>query len=186
LIKGSYLRGGGGAKPRGRIVDGRDKKTAKKVDFYTRQFVDALAPSNFVLTNPEVLRKTLESGGENLVKGLENLLDDLERGKGQLQIKMTDPDAFAVGRNIAITPGKVVYQNDLMQLLQYEPTTAQVAKRPLLIIPPWINKYYILDLREKNSFIRWAVGEGHTVFVISWVNPDDRLARKTFEDYMFE
>ena len=138
------------------------------------------------MTNPEVLRKTLESGGENLVKGLEHLLDDLERGKGQLQIKMTDPDAFEVGRNIAITPGKVVFQNDLIQLLQYDPTTPDVAKRPVLIMPPWINKYYILDLREKNSFIRWAVSEGQTVFVISWVNPDEKLARKTFEDYMVE
>ena len=169
-----------------REVDGLDEKTAKKVDFYTRQFVDAMAPSNFVMTNPEVLRKTLESGGENLVKGLENLLDDLERGKGKLQIKMTDLEAFEVGQNIAITPGKVVFQNDLIQLLQYAPTTDEVAKRPVLIIPPWINKFYILDLREKNSFISWAVGEGQTVFVISWVNPDEKLARKSFEDYMLE
>jgi len=186
FIKQSYLLSARWLQSTVNDVEGLDPKTARKVDFYTRQFVDAMAPSNFVLTNPEVLRKTLESGGENLVKGLENLLGDLERGKGQLQIKMTNPEAFAVGRNIAITPGKVVFQNDLMQLLQYEPSTPEVAKRPLLIIPPWINKYYILDLREKNSFIRWAVGEGQTVFVISWVNPDDRLARKTFEDYMIE
>ncbi len=186
FIKQSYLLSARWLQSTVNDVEGLDKKTAKKVDFYTRQFVDAMAPSNFVMTNPEVLRKTLESGGENLVKGLENLLGDLERGKGQLQIKMTDPEAFEVGKNVAITKGKVVYQNDLIQLLQYEPTTKEVAKRPLLIMPPWINKYYILDLREKNSFIKWAVDQGQTVFVISWVNPDERLAAKTFDDYMLE
>jgi polyhydroxyalkanoate synthase len=165
-------------------VEGLDTHTAKKVDFYTRQFVDAMAPSNFVMTNPEVLRTTVESGGENLIKGLENLLEDLERGKGQLRIKMTDLEAFELGTNIAVTPGNVIYQNDLMQLIQYEPRTEEVHKRPLLIIPPWINKFYILDLREKNSFIKWAVEQGYTVFVISWVNPDEKLRDKTFEDYM--
>jgi polyhydroxyalkanoate synthase len=145
-----------------------------------------MAPTNFALTNPEVLRTTIESGGENLLKGLSNLLDDLERGKGKLAIKMTDMEAFKVGENIAVTPGKVIFQTDLMQLLQYSPTTETVARRPLLIIPPWINKFYILDLRERNSFIKWAVGEGHTVFVVSWVNPDERLAEKTFDDYMLE
>ena len=167
-------------------VNGIDPHTARKIDFYTRQFVDAIAPSNFVLTNPEVLRATIGSRGENLVNGLKNLLDDLERGKGRLQISMTDMAAFRLGDNVAATPGKIVYQNDLMQLIQYAPTTVKVARRPLLIIPPWINKFYILDLRPRNSFIRWAVGEGHTVFVISWVNPDAHLARKTFEDYMRE
>ncbi len=186
FIKQSYLLSARWLQSTVRDVEGLDQKTAKKVDFYTRQFVDAMAPSNFVMTNPEVLRKTLESGGENLVKGLENLLGDLERGKGQLQIKMTDPEAFEVGKNVAISKGKVVYQNDLIQLLQYEPSTREVARRPLLVIPPWINKYYILDLREKNSFIKWAVGQGQTVFVISWVNPDERLAAKTFDDYMLE
>ena len=167
-------------------VQGLDEHTAQKVDFYTRQFVDAMAPSNFVLTNPEVLRATIESGGENLVKGLNNLLDDLERGKGKLSIKMTDYDAFKVGENIAVTPGKVVYQNDLMQLVQYTPSTETVLKTPLLVVPPWINKFYILDLRPKNSFIKWAVDQGHTVFVISWVNPDEHLATKGFADYMQE
>ncbi|HLO75434.1 MAG TPA: class I poly(R)-hydroxyalkanoic acid synthase [Magnetospirillum sp.] len=167
-------------------VEGLDEHTAQKVDFYTRQFVDAMAPSNFVLTNPEVLRATVESGGENLVKGLNNLLDDLERGKGKLSIKMTDYDAFKVGENIAVTPGKVVYQNDLMQLVQYTPTTEKTLKAPLLVVPPWINKFYILDLRAKNSFIKWAVDQGHTVFVISWVNPDEALAAKGFSDYMLE
>jgi polyhydroxyalkanoate synthase len=165
-------------------VDGLDAKTAQKVDFYSRQFVDAMSPSNFLMTNPEVLRKTAETGGENLLKGLNNLLSDLERGKGKLHIKMTDTDAFRVGENIGVSPGKVVYQNDLMQLIQYTPATETVLKRPLLICPPWINKFYILDLRPKNSFVRWAVSQGHTVFVISWVNPDAKLAEKGFEDYM--
>jgi polyhydroxyalkanoate synthase len=167
-------------------VEGLDPKTAQKVDFYTRQFVDAMSPSNFLLTNPEVLRKTAETGGENLLKGLSNLLADLERGKGQLRIRMTDDSKFKVGENIAVTPGKVVYQNDLMQLIQYNPSTETVLKRPLVIFPPWINKFYILDLRPRNSFVRWAVEQGHTVFVVSWVNPDARLAEKGFEDYMKE
>lgn len=167
-------------------AEGMDEKTAQKVDFYTRQFVDAMSPTNFALTNPEVLRRTAETGGENLLKGLSNLLTDLERGQGNLRIRMTDESKFKVGENIAVTPGKIVYQNDLMQLIQYTPTTAKVLKRPLLILPPWINKYYILDLRPKNSFIRWAVDQGHTVFMVSWVNPDERLAEKGFEDYMLE
>ncbi|NOG74079.1 alpha/beta hydrolase [Roseicella sp. DB1501] len=167
-------------------VEGLDPKAAQKVDFYTRQFVDAMSPSNFLLTNPEVLRRTAETGGENLLKGLSHLLADLERGKGRLRIRMTDDSKFKVGENIAVTPGKVVYQNDLMQLIQYGPTTGTVLKRPLLILPPWINKFYILDLRPRNSFIRWAVDQGHTVFVTSWVNPDEQLARKGFDDYMQE
>ena len=186
FVKQSYLLTARWMQSTVKNVEGLDEKTAQKVDFYTRQFVDAMAPSNFVMTNPEVLRATLESGGENLVKGLNNLLDDLERGKGRLKIRMTDVEAFKLGENIALTPGKVVYQNELMQLIQYAPATDEVYKRPLLIIPPWINKYYILDLRPKNSFIRWAVEQGHTVFVISWVNPDEKLKAKTFEDYMVD
>ncbi len=165
-------------------VDGLDPKTAHKVDFYSRQFVDAMSPSNFVLTNPEVLRRTAETGGENLLKGLNNLLSDLERGRGQLRISMTDPGAFELGGNIAISPGKVVFQNPLMQLIQYAPSTAQALQRPLLIVPPWINKFYVLDLRQKNSFVRWAVAQGHTVFMVSWVNPDETLADRGFDDYM--
>ncbi len=186
FIKQSYLLTARWLQSTVHEIDGLDEKTMRKVDFYTRQFVDAMAPSNFVLTNPEVLRTTIETSGENLVNGLKHLLEDLERGKGRLMIKMTDMEAFKVGENIAVTPGKVVYQNDLMQLIQYEPTTETVQRRPLLIIPPWINKFYILDLRPKNSFIKWAVEQGHTVFVISWVNPDERLAQKRFEDYMLE
>lgn len=165
-------------------VEGLDDRTRRKVDFYTRQFVDAMAPSNFVATNPEVLRATMDSRGENLVKGLENLIGDLERGHGKLNISMTDQEAFEVGVNVATTPGKVVYENELMQLVQYTPTTDKVMRRPLLIVPPWINKFYILDLRPKNSFIRWAVEQGLTVFVVSWVNPDERLAAKSFDDYL--
>ena len=168
------------------VDDHLDDKTAKKVEFYTRQFADALAPTNFLMTNPSALRETLDSKGENLVQGLENLLADMERGEGKLKISMTDPEAFEIGGNIATTPGKVVYQNDLMQLIQYSPCTETAYNVPLLIIPPWINKFYILDLKEKNSFIRWAVSQGHTVFVISWINPDSELADKSFEDYMME
>ena len=153
-------------------LEGFDDKTRRKIDFYTRQFVDAMAPSNFVATNPEVLRATLESRGANLLHGLNHLLEDLARGEGRLAIRMTDLEAFEVGGNLALSPGKVIYQNDLMQLLQYAPSTEQVYQRPLLVIPPWINKYYILDLRPKNSFIKYAVDQGFTVFVISWVNPD--------------
>jgi poly[(R)-3-hydroxyalkanoate] polymerase subunit PhaC len=169
-----------------RDVKGLDPAKAKKVDFYTRQFVDAMSPSNFVATNPEVLTTTLETGGQNLLHGLENLLADLDRGEGRLSITMTDMKSFRLGENIAGTPGKVVYQNELMQLIQYAPSTPEVRRRPLLIVPPWINKFYVLDLQPKNSFIKWCVDHGHTVFVISWVNPDERLAQKSFEDYMLE
>jgi len=186
FIRQSYLLAARYVQDVVKHVDGLDPETAQKVDFYARQFVDAMSPSNFLMTNPEVLRKTVESGGENLLRGLNNLLADLERGRGKLHIKMTDLDAFTVGENIAVTPGKVVWQNDLMQLIQYAPMTETVLKRPLLIIPPWINKFYILDLRPKNSFVRWALSQGHTVFMVSWVNPDERLAEKGFEDYMRE
>ncbi len=186
FIKQSYLLTARWIQSTATGVEGLDESTAKKVEFYTRQFVDAMAPSNFVMTNPEVLKATVESKGENLVRGLNNLLGDLERGKGKLRISMTDLDAFELGRNVAVTPGKVVFQNELMQLLQYEPTTETVFKRPLLIIPPWINKFYILDLQPKNSFIKWVTDQGFTVFVVSWVNPDAKLAHKSFEDYMVE
>lgn len=185
-IKQSYLLASKYLHESVRETEGLDPHMAEKVDFYTRQYIDAVAPTNFAMSNPEVLRRTVETGGENLLTGLSNLLDDLERGKGKLRVKMTDLDRFKLGENVAVTPGKVIFQNDLMQLLQYTPSTDTVFKRPLLIIPPWINKYYILDLRPKNSFIKWAVEQGHTVFVISWVNPDEKLAHKDFEDYMFE
>jgi len=185
-IKQSYLVAAENIQRSVAQVQGLDEQSARKVRFFTRQFVDALAPTNFAVTNPEVLKATLETGGKNLLDGFTHVLEDLERGGGQLAISMTDPKAFKMGGNVATTPGKVVYQNDLIQLIQYAPTTDKVYKTPLLIIPPWINKYYILDLREKNSLIRYAVAQGHTVFVISWVNPDARLAHKTFDDYMLE
>jgi len=184
FIKQSYLLTARWMQETVAEVKGLDEHTRKKVEFYTKQFADALSPSNFVFTNPEVLRETLKSNGENLVKGLNNLLIDLERGKGQLAIRQTDMEYFEVGRNLALTPAKIVYQNELMQLIQYMPTTDEQYARPLLIFPPWINKYYILDLGEKNSFVKWATSRGYTVFVVSWVNPDAHLAQKTFEDYM--
>ncbi len=184
FIKQSYLLSARYVNDVVKQADGLDPKTTKKVDFYARQFVDAMSPSNFLLTNPEVLRKTAETGGENLLRGLNNLLADLERGRGRLSIKMTDMDAFKLGENIAVSPGKVVFQNELMQLIQYAPETESVLKRPLLILPPWINKFYILDLRPANSFVRYAVSLGHTVFMVSWVNPNAELAQADFEDYM--
>ncbi|MFU2486997.1 class I poly(R)-hydroxyalkanoic acid synthase [Thauera sp. WH-1] len=165
-------------------VDGLDEQTQKKVNFYTRQYIDALSPSNFAMTNPEVFRETVKSHGQNLLKGLNNLLRDVEDGGGNLRVRMTDTTAFELGKNVATTPGKVVFQTDMMQLLQYTPSTDTVLKKPLLIVPPWINKFYILDLREKNSYIKWAVDQGHTVFVISWVNPDEKLAEKSFDAYV--
>ncbi|MEQ8192882.1 MAG: class I poly(R)-hydroxyalkanoic acid synthase, partial [Rhodospirillales bacterium] len=187
FLKQSYLLSSKWMLETVRQVDGLDEQAARKVDFYTRQFIDALSPTNFVMSNPEVLRATLESHGENLLKGLENLLTDLERSKGQqLRITMTDPNAFKVGQDLAVTPGKVIYRNDLMEVIQYAPATEEVYQTPLLIVPPWINKFYILDLRPKNSFIKWATEQGFTVFAISWVNPDSSLGQKTFEDYLSE
>jgi polyhydroxyalkanoate synthase len=164
--------------------NGLNDKTQQKLEFYTRQFVDMMAPSNFIATNPEVLRLTLETRGENLLRGLRNMLEDLERGKGRLAIRMTDLEAFEVGRNLATTPGKVVFQTDLMQLIQYAPSTEQAHRLPLMIVPPWINKYYILDLQPKNSFIKYCVDQGFTTFVLSWVNPNEQLSHMSFEDYM--
>jgi polyhydroxyalkanoate synthase subunit PhaC len=165
---------------------GLEPQAAQQVVFYTRQFMQALAPTNFLLTNPEALRLTLESNGENLVRGLAALLADIERGGGRLRVSTSDTEAFVIGQDLATSPGKVIFRNDLMELLQYEPSTPQTYQRPLLIVPPWINKFYILDLRPENSFVRWAVAQGYTVFMVSWVNPDQQHASKTFEDYMVE
>ena len=163
-----------------------DPHTRAKAEFYIRQISNALSPSNFVLTNPELVRETLASNAENLVRGMQMLSEDIILGEGQLKIRQSDPSLYDVGRNLATTPGKVIFQNDLMQLIQYEATTKEVVKVPLLIVPPWINKFYILDLTPEKSFIRWCVEQGITVFVISWVNPDAHLARKSFEEYMRE
>lgn len=163
-----------------------DEHTRHKADFYVKQIANALSPTNFVLTNPELLRETLESDGENLVRGMHMLAEDIKAGGGELRLRQSDPTKFEVGKNLALTPGKVIWQNDICQVLQYRATTKDVLKRPLLIVPPWINKFYILDLNPEKSFIKWAVEQGHTVFVVSWVNPDERLAKKSFEHYMTE
>lgn len=186
-IKQSYLLASRCILAHFAIDGGMDNKAAKKLQFAAKQWVDAMSPTNFALTNPQVIRRTMESNGENLLNGFKAMLDDLQRGDGKkLLTRMTDFSAFEIGKNVATTPGKVVYQNDVFQLIQYTPTTKKVFEVPLLIIPPWINKYYILDLRPENSFIKWAVDEGHTVFIISWVNPEKEQANKTFEDYMTE
>ncbi len=186
FIKQSYLLTSNWMQSTVNNVQGLDDASAKKVQFITRQFADALSPSNFLMTNPEILKETMDTGGDNLINGLQNLLRDLEAGNGELKIKMSNQDDFVIGKDIATSKGAVVYRNELMELLQFAPLTDTVLRTPLLIVPPWINKYYILDLREKNSFIKWATEQGHTVFVISWVNPDANLAQKTFEDYMLE
>jgi polyhydroxyalkanoate synthase subunit PhaC len=168
-------------------TEGLDERTRQRAAFVIKQLASALSPSNFPFTNPEVLRETLASSGKNLVQGMENLVHDLEGSSGDIvSISQTDVEAFEVGRNVATAPGKVVFQNELLQLIQYTPSTEDVHARPLLIVPPWINKFYILDLTAPKSFIRYMVGKGFTVFVVSWVNPDQRLAHKTFEDYMTE
>jgi polyhydroxyalkanoate synthase len=183
FIKQSYLLTSNWLQQQVAGASGMDKKSQARAAFYARQFADAIAPSNFVLTNPEVLRETLKSNGENLVRGLDNLLFDLERGQGSLSIRQTT-DNFVVGRDIATTPGKVVFRNEVFELLQYSPVGESAHETPLLIFPPWINKFYILDLQPKNSFVKWAVERGYTVFVVSWVNPDPSLAELSFEDYM--
>jgi polyhydroxyalkanoate synthase len=167
-------------------AEGIDEHTRAKAAFYVKQIANAISPSNFVLTNPELLRETLSSNAENLVRGMHMLGEDIKAGHGNLRIRQSDSSLFEVGKNLALTPGKVVYQNDLMQLIQYEATTKEVLKAPLLIVPPWINKFYILDLTPEKSFIKWCVDQGITVFVVSWVNPDAHLATKSFEEYMRE
>jgi polyhydroxyalkanoate synthase len=186
FIKQSYLLGSRCLESSVRGVKGVDPHVHHQAQFYTRQFVNALAPTNFAATNPAVLDAALKSRGENLIKGLRNLVEDLDRGGGRLSLKMSDLAVFEFGKNIANTPGKVVFQNELMQLIQYTPSTRTVQRRPLLIVPPWINKFYILDLKPKNSFIKWCVDQGETVFVISWVNPGAELADREFSDYLLE
>ncbi len=166
-------------------AEGLDAHTRKKAEFYVQQFANALSPSNFVLTNPEVLRQTLSTNGDNLARGMKMLAEDVEAGRGNLKIRQSAAN-LEVGRDLALTPGKVIYQNDVMQLIQYAPSTETVLRTPLLIVPPWINKFYILDLNAQKSYIKWCVDQGITVFVISWVNPDKSLGNKSFDDYMRE
>ncbi len=186
LIRESYLLTSNWLVETVESLDGIDDFTKRKLAFTTRQMADAFAPTNFPMTNPEVIRTALQSGGENFVKGLRNLAEDMQRGKGRLAIRQTDLEKFQVGRDVATTPGQVVFQNDLIELIQYAPTTKTVHETPILIFPPWINKFYILDLRPENSMVKWLVDQGHTVFLASWVNPTVKHATKTFEDYMRE
>ena len=155
----------------------------KKLDFYTRNYVESIHPANFFALNPEVLETTASQNGENLVRGLQMMLEDTERGHGKLLIRQTDMDAFEVGRDMAITPGKVIWQNNVMQLIQYAPSTEKVHAKPLLFVPPWINKFYILDLNEKKSMMKYLVGQGYTVFIVSWVNPTEAQGEETWDSY---
>lgn len=186
LMKQSYLLSSNWLNGLIAEVEGVDPATKRRVEFFTKMLTDAFSPSNFLISNPAALREVVQTQGQSLVRGMENFAADLERGGGQLAISQTDLAKFKVGENVATAPGKVVYQNDILQLLQFDPTTEKVSEIPLLIFPPWINKFYILDLRPENSMIRWLTGQGFTVFVASWVNPDRKLADKTFEDYMLE
>ena len=175
LIGSEYLQGIFGANEK------LSQQEKKKLDFYLNQWTDSMSPTNFAFTNPDVLEQARKTKGRSLVKGLENFANDIEAGRG---VKMVESEAFELGRNIATTPGMVIARNRLAELIQYSPTTDQVYSRPVMIIPPWINKYYILDLSEKNSFIRWLVSQGYTVFVISWVNPDESFRYTGFDDYV--
>jgi polyhydroxyalkanoate synthase len=186
MMKQSYLLSSNWLNDLVSQAEGVDPAAKRRVEFFTKMLTDAFSPSNFLISNPAALREVMQSKGESLVRGMQNFAADLERGGGQLAISQTDLAKFKVGENVATAPGKVVYQNDILQLLQFTPTTETVHEIPLLIFPPWINKFYILDLRPENSMIRWLTGQGFTVFVASWVNPDSRQADKTFEDYMFE
>ena len=186
FLKQAYLLTAQWADKLVKDAEGIDTHTRQKAEFYVRQIANAISPSNFVFTNPELLRETFSSNAGNLVRGMHMLAEDIQAGHGNLKIRQSDASVFEVGRNLALTPGKVIFQNDLIQLIQYEATTKDVLKAPLLIVPPWINKFYILDLTPEKSFIKWCVDNGITVFVVSWVNPDASLATKTFEQYMKE
>lgn len=186
FVKQSYLTYANWLRTTVEQLEGMDEHEKRRAEFYTQQFIDAIAPTNFPMLNPEVIETAIETKGENFLRGMKNLLDDLDRGHGELAIRQADLDYFKLGVNLATAPGKVIYQNEIMQLIQYDPVTEEVAKRPLLIFPPWINKFYILDLQPQNSFIRWMIEQGRTVFVVSWVNPSPELAHKTFIDYIHE
>ncbi len=186
LVKQSYLITSGWLNDLVSGVEGVDPLTKRRVEFFTRMLTDAFSPSNFLLSNPVALKEAMDTNGASLLRGMENFAADLERGGGQLAISQTDFSRFKVGENVATAPGKVIFQNDIIQILQFSPTTETVCEVPLLIFPPWINKFYILDLRPENSMIRWLTAQGISVFVTSWVNPDAKLAQKTFEDYLNE
>ena len=184
VIKQSYLLTANWLNGLVAEVDDVDPIDKRRVEFFMRMLTDAFSPSNFLASNPAALREVMTSGGESLVKGMENFQADLQRGGGQLAIAQTDYEMFKIGENVATAPGKAIFRNEIIELLQFSPSTEQVHEIPLLIFPPWINKFYIMDLRPENSLIRWLASQGITVFVASWVNPDSTLATKTFEDYM--
>ena len=184
FIKQSYLLNSRWMRQMVDQTEGIDDDARMKVDFYSRMMMDALAPTNFAMTNPTVLREMKETQGQSIIQGMTNYFEDQQAGFDNMRPRHTDMTAFTVGENVATAEGAVVFENSMMQLLQFSPTTEDVYKKPLMIVPPWINKFYILDLREDNSFIRWAVGQGYTVFVISWVNPDETYADKSFDDYV--
>jgi polyhydroxyalkanoate synthase len=184
FVKQAYLLGSDWADRLVKDAEGLDPHTRQKAEFYVRQIANALSPSNFVLTNPELFRETVASNADNLARGMAMLAEDIKAGGGELRIRQSDASRFEVGGNLAVTPGKVILENELMQLIQYAPSTPSVLKTPLLIVPPWINKFYVLDLTPEKSFIKWCVDHGLTVFVVSWVNPDAQLADKDFADYM--
>ncbi|MEQ5826205.1 class I poly(R)-hydroxyalkanoic acid synthase [Sulfitobacter sp. NFXS29] len=170
------------------VEDAQDMDPAekKRLVYFSQQIIAMMSPTNFLATNPDVLERAVETEGESLVKGLENLIADLEANNGELVVKLADDSAFELGRNIATTPGKVVFRNRMFELIQYTPSTEEVHKTPLLIFPPWINKFYILDLKAQNSLVKWLVDQGHTLFVVSWVNPDVSYAQIGMEDYVEE
>ncbi|MGY5777084.1 PHA/PHB synthase family protein [Rhizobium sp. LEGMi135b] len=186
FLKQTYLLTSNWAEKLVGEAEGLDEHTRHKAAFYTKQITAAFSPTNFVATNPQVYRETIASNAENLVRGMKMLAEDISLGHGELRLRQTDMTKFAVGRDMALTPGKVIAQSDVCQIIQYEPATDKVLKRPLLICPPWINKFYILDLNPQKSFIKWCVEQGHTVFVISWVNPDQRHATKDWTSYARE
>ncbi len=185
-IKQSYLLSSKCFRDLASNTEGIDEQTARKMAFFTEQYIDSLSPTNFALTNPEVIEKAVETKGENLLNGFQNMMSDLRKGNGTLKISMTDTDAFELGKNIAVSSGKVVFRNRMFELLQYEPSTKTVNSIPLLLVPPWINKYYVLDLQPENSFIKWLTGQGHTVFVMSWVNPDETCHDVQFDHYILD
>lgn len=186
FLKQFYLISANWAQDLVQKAEGVDEHTRHKARFYVEQIANAVSPSNFAITNPEVLRATLATNGANLIEGLKHLEEDMKTPDGRLRIKQTDMSAFEIGRNIAMTPGKVVFRNETFELIQYSPTTPETYEYPLVIFPPWINKFYILDLNPKKSFVKWAVDQGLTVFIVSWVNADEKQARKSFSDYMRE
>jgi polyhydroxyalkanoate synthase len=167
-------------------LDTLEPEDKKRVEYFTRQMVDMFSPTNFLGTNPDALEKAVQTDGESLVQGLENLVHDIEANNGELLVTLADKEAFHVGKNIATTPGAVVYRNRMLELIQYTPTTEKVHQTPLIIFPPWINKFYILDLKPQNSLIKWIVDQGYTLFVVSWVNPDPSYRDVGMDDYIRE